>query len=113
MGPSSAEPTLSDTEDAPAAAGAPPLQAFTVVLARSGAAIRVRPGQSILAALREAHIDVSYSCEEGLCGACEVKILDGNPVHRDHVYSAEEHERRSTVMICCAGSRSPRLTLDL
>ena len=90
-----------------------PAQAFTVVLARSGRAIGVRAGQSILQALREAHIDVSYSCEEGICGACEVKILGGTPVHRDSVRSAEEHARRSSVMICCAGSRSAQLTLDL
>lgn len=90
-----------------------PLAEFTVVLAKSGTEVRVRKGESILGALRGARIDVSYSCEEGICGACEVKFLGGAPVHRDSVRTAEEHERLSTVMICCAGSRSQRLTLDL
>ena len=86
---------------------------FTVVLAKSGTEILVHEGVSILAALRNAAVDVSYSCEEGICGACEQKFLAGNPVHRDFFRSPEEHDRLSTLMICCAGSKSKRLTLDL
>jgi ferredoxin len=86
---------------------------FSVVLARSGTEIPVRRGETILEALRNARIDVSYSCEQGICGACELKYLSGTPEHRDFVRSPEEHERLSTLMICCAGSRSKRLTLDL
>jgi ferredoxin-NADP reductase len=86
---------------------------FTVVLAKSGTEVLVRSGESILNALRDASVEVSYSCEEGVCGACEVRYLAGAPLHRDAVRSAEEHDRLSTVMICCARSRSERLTLDL
>jgi vanillate O-demethylase ferredoxin subunit len=86
---------------------------FHVVLAKSGAEVLVRHGDTILNALRRANVDVSYSCEEGLCGACEVRFLAGIPVHRDRVRTAAEHDRLSTVMICCAGSRTEHLTLDL
>jgi vanillate O-demethylase ferredoxin subunit len=93
---------------------AEPLQdEFTVVLARSGVEIAVHKGETILEALLGAHIDVSYSCEQGVCGACEVKYLSGRPEHRDTVRSPEEHDEISTLMICCAGSRSKRLTLDI
>ena len=86
---------------------------FTVVLARSGTEICVQRGQSILGALLNARIDVAYSCEQGVCGACETRLLCGTPEHRDLVRSPEEHARLSTLMICCAGSRSKRLTIDL
>jgi ferredoxin len=86
---------------------------FTVVLARSGTEIAVRDGETILGALLNARIEVSYSCEQGVCGACETKLLSGTAEHRDSVRSPEEHARLSTLMICCAGSRSKRLTLDL
>jgi ferredoxin len=89
------------------------LDTFTVVLARSGREVRVEPGDTILFALICAGVDVEFSCEEGLCGACETKVLAGTPVHRGTVYPAEVHERRSTALICCAGSRSERLVLDL
>ena len=98
---------LSDQE------GGAPLDEFTVVLARSGREILVREGETILLALLGASIDVSFSCEEGMCGACETKVLAGTPIHRGTVYPAVEHERRSTMLICCGGSRSERLTLDL
>jgi vanillate O-demethylase ferredoxin subunit len=39
--------------------------------------------------------------------------LSGTPEHRDLVRSPEEHDEISTLMLCCAGSRSRRLTLDL
>jgi vanillate O-demethylase ferredoxin subunit len=86
---------------------------FTVVLARSGTEIAVRDGETILGALLNARIEVSYSCEQGVCGACETRLLCGTPEHRDLVRSPEEHARLSTLMICCAGSRSKRLIIDL
>jgi vanillate O-demethylase ferredoxin subunit len=92
---------------------APAVEEFTVVLARSGIEVPVQKGQSILDALRNAAVEVSYSCEEGVCGACEVRFLAGAPLHRDSVRTAAEHDRLSTLQICCAGSRSARLTLDL
>lgn len=86
---------------------------FTVVLARSNAQYRVPQGASILEVLKEADVDVLYSCEQGVCGACEVNVLEGTPVHRDSVYSEQEHVRRKTMMICCSTASSPRLVLDL
>jgi tetrachlorobenzoquinone reductase len=89
------------------------LESFTVVLARSGQEVRVEPGDTILFALVSAGVEVEFSCEEGICGACETKVLAGTPVHRGTAYPIAEHERRSTALICCAGSRSERLILDL
>jgi ferredoxin-NADP reductase len=90
-----------------------PDAAFEITLARSGKTFQVEPGQTILEVLKDASIDVEYSCEEGVCGACETKVIEGVPIHRDVVYSVADHQRRGTVMICCAGSRSRRLVLDL
>jgi len=101
---------VSSSVEAAATAGA---GTFVVTLRRSGVDVQVREGESILGALMREHIDVSYSCEEGVCGACETRVLGGQPLHRDAVRAAAEHERRGTMMICCSGSRSPRLELDL
>ena len=94
-------------------AEAGPLDEFTVVLARSGREVQVAAGETILFALLCAGIDAAFSCEEGMCGACETKVLAGSPVHRGTAFPVETHERRSTALICCAGSRSERLVLDL
>ncbi len=87
--------------------------AFTVRLARKGIDVEVQPGQTILEALVALGIDVPYSCEEGLCGACETKVIAGTPQHCDRVRSAEENDRRGTIMICCSRSRDRELVLDI
>jgi tetrachlorobenzoquinone reductase len=86
---------------------------FVVQLARSGREFTVRRGDTILGTLRDAGVDLAYSCEEGICGACEVKFLAGEPEHRDFVRTPEEHDQRSTVIICQAGCRTARLVLDI
>jgi len=96
-----------------AAPTAPATKSFTAILKRSGAEIEGRERESILAALLRADIDVPYSCEEGVCGACETSVLAGRPLHRDTVRTPHEHDRRATMMICCSGSDSACLTLDL
>ena len=88
-------------------------QRFTVKLARSGLSVEVDEGQSILDALISRGIDVPYSCEEGICGACETKVLWGNPLHRDTVRTSADHERLGTMMICCSRSRTAFLELDI
>lgn len=86
---------------------------FTVELARSKKEIRILPGQTILAALKAASIDVPYSCEEGMCGACMTTVLSGLPDHRDSVLTETERQGNKTMMICCSGSKTDRLVLDL
>jgi len=86
---------------------------FVVELKRSGRKFVIPPGKSILEVLRDAGMDVSYSCEQGICGACETRVLSGVPDHRDSVLTPAEQAANNTVMICCAGSKSERLVLDL
>jgi ferredoxin len=73
----------------------------------------IAPGKTILQALLDGGIDVPYSCMEGICGSCEVRVLEGAPDHRDLVLSKEEHARNVSMMICCSGSKSDKLVLDL
>jgi tetrachlorobenzoquinone reductase len=87
--------------------------AFKVRLARSNLTLTVEPGVTILEALREARVNAAYSCQEGLCGACEVGVLAGRPDHRDTVLSPEERSAGDKMMICCSRSLSGELVLDL
>ena len=86
---------------------------YIVELTRSKKELTIPPGKSILQMVREAGIDVPYSCEEGVCGACETRVISGEPDHRDSILSESEREQNTTMMICCSGSKSPRLVLDL
>jgi ferredoxin len=86
---------------------------FTVELKRSGRVIEITPDKSVLHTLLDAGVDVDHSCEEGVCGACETKVLEGEPDHRDSVLSAAEHASNKMMMVCVSGCKSARLVLDL
>ncbi|MET4575932.1 PDR/VanB family oxidoreductase [Ottowia thiooxydans] len=86
---------------------------FTVELARSGMIVSVATGKTILDALLDAGVNAPYSCQEGICGTCQVNVLGGIPDHRDLVLSEAERADNKTMLICCSGSKSDRLVIDL
>ena len=86
---------------------------FVVELARSGRVIPIARGMTILDALLEAGVDAPYSCMEGVCATCEIKVLAGIPDHKDLVLTKEEQASNQVMMICCSGSKTEKLVLDL
>ena len=86
---------------------------YTVVLAQSNQQVAVNTGQTILDALIAAGFDPVRSCSQGVCGTCEVRVLQGTPDHRDLVLTESERATNGTMMICCSGSKSEKLVLDL
>ncbi|WP_245335030.1 PDR/VanB family oxidoreductase [Bradyrhizobium mercantei] len=86
---------------------------FTVVLQRSGKSFVIPPGKTILDTLLDHNVDARYSCMQGVCGNCEVKVLDGIPDHRDSVLMPAEKASNKTMMICCSGAKSAKLVLDM
>ena len=83
---------------------------FRVRLQRSGVAVDVPAGTTILEAIRTAGHQAPSSCESGTCGTCRTRLIAGEPDHRDLVLS--ESERGSNIMICVSRARSDELVLD-
>ncbi|MEU3208266.1 PDR/VanB family oxidoreductase [Streptomyces cyaneofuscatus] len=96
---------------AAATAGSADSGAFEVELHRSGRTVQVAAGQSVLAAVREELPHVSYSCEQGFCGTCHQRVLEGEIDHRDELLT--DDERRDSMLICVSRCRGGRLVLDL
>jgi vanillate O-demethylase ferredoxin subunit len=86
---------------------------YTVVLARSRLSFEVARGKTIIDTLIEKGFDAPYSCLEGVCGTCETRVIEGTPDHRDLVLSKDERAANRTMMICCSGSKTEKLVLDL
>jgi vanillate O-demethylase ferredoxin subunit len=86
---------------------------FSVVLSRAKRTVFVEQGKSILDALLGAGLDVSHCCKEGVCGACQTTVIEGQPDHRDAYLSPAERRSGKTIMLCCSGSLSKDLVLDL
>jgi tetrachlorobenzoquinone reductase len=89
------------------------LGGFWVELARSGEEYFIPEGKKVLEVLFDAGVDVDYSCELGICGACETKVISGIPEHHDSVLSEEEQASNEKVMICCCGCKTERLVIDM
>ena len=86
---------------------------YTAVLGRSGRTFTITPAKSLLATLLDGGVDVAHSCEEGVCGTCETRVLEGTPDHRDSVLSHAERASNAVMMVCVSGCKSERLVLDL
>jgi ferredoxin-NADP reductase len=86
---------------------------FTAVLARSGREVEVPSGRSLLQCLIDDGVDMLFSCEEGMCGCCEVKVLEGEPLHCDSVLSERERAAGDRMMVCVSRAKTQRLVLDL
>jgi ferredoxin-NADP reductase len=85
-----------------------PSAAFDVVCARSGQTIRVASDESLLDALIYSGRPAASGCREGVCGSCEITVLDGEPEHRDDIGAPP-----GRMYACVSRSLSPRLVVDL
>ncbi|MEU9592542.1 PDR/VanB family oxidoreductase [Streptomyces sp. NPDC048219] len=84
---------------------------FEVELHRSGRTLTVAAGSSVLAAVRAELPNTPYSCEQGWCGTCQQRVLEGEIDHRDELLT--DAERGDSMLICVSRARSARLVLDL
>jgi len=90
-----------------------PQGGFLVELAKTGRIIAIPPGKTILETLQAAGVATASSCEAGICGECQVPVLAGIPDHHDSVLGDAERAANRSMMICCSGSKSEKLVLDL
>ncbi|MDF0729571.1 PDR/VanB family oxidoreductase [Pseudomonas entomophila] len=88
-------------------------QAFTVYAQRSGKSVTVSENSSIAQALLACGIEVPLSCEQGVCGTCLTRVLEGVPDHRDYYLDDEEKAANDRMAVCCSRSLGPFLRLDI
>ena len=86
---------------------------FTAVLAQSQTEIKVPSNKTLLEALETAGITPNYSCRAGGCGACEVKVIEGEINHLDNYYSPEEKAEQDRILTCVSRAKSNQLVIDL
>lgn len=86
---------------------------FEIQLRSTGQVILVNEGTTAVQALAQAGIDVVVSCEQGFCGSCLTRVVDGIPDHRDQFMMPEEQERNDCFTPCCSRALTSRLVLDL
>ena len=67
-------------------------RAFRVDIPDEQLSFEVRADQSLVEAAAEHDIEILTGCEDGKCGTCVVKVLDGAPDHRDQTLTPEKRD---------------------
>lgn len=87
--------------------------AFQIQIGHGGAIHTVPTGRNVIEVLGEHGIEIPVSCEQGVCGTCVTRVLQGQPDHRDSYLTEQERSANDCFTPCCSRARSPLLVLDL
>ncbi len=85
---------------------------FEIQFASTGEVLEVGADRSALDVILQARPDRPYSCRQGFCRTCKIRVLAGEPDHRDTVLTAAEHEA-GEMLVCVSRADGGRLVLDL
>jgi vanillate O-demethylase ferredoxin subunit len=86
---------------------------FEVRIASSGQSVTVAKDQSVVQALLAHGIEIMTSCEQGVCGTCVTRVLEGECEHRDLYFTDAEKAANDQFTPCCSRAKSAVLVLDL
>ncbi|WP_408016093.1 PDR/VanB family oxidoreductase [Rhodococcus artemisiae] len=84
---------------------------FVLRLARTGTTVEVAADETALSALRRAVPSATYSCRQGFCGSCRVRVVSGDVDHRDTRLLDEE--RAESMLPCVSRAAGSTLEIDL
>jgi len=81
--------------------------AFELELARSGRVLRIPADRSALAVLLDDDPSTPYSCQQGFCGTCKVKVLGGQVDHRGRTAVGDDE-----MLVCVSRAKAERIVID-
>lgn len=86
--------------------------AFQVEFPEEGVSFEVGPEQTIVAVAAEHGLEILTACENGQCGTCIVKVLGGEPDHRDRALTPEKREE-GWMCACVSRAAGDKLVLEI
>ncbi|CDP88113.1 MULTISPECIES: PDR/VanB family oxidoreductase [Mycolicibacterium] len=86
-------------------------QEFEIELASTSEIVTVAADQTALSAILKTRPDATYSCQQGFCRSCAVRVLAGTPEHRSTALSPTEMEEG--YFLPCVSRSQGRLSIDL
>jgi ferredoxin-NADP reductase/DMSO/TMAO reductase YedYZ heme-binding membrane subunit len=89
------------------------LTEYEVTLERSNKKFMAKSDESLLDSINRNGGAVISSCGEGVCGTCEVRILNGKALHLDSVMSDADKDEISVMYPCVSKSATTKLVLDI
>jgi ferredoxin len=80
---------------------------FELQLARSKLLFSVPANRSALDVMLDQDPTTAYSCQQGYCGTCKVKVLAGQVDHRSRAVVSDDE-----MLVCVARAKDDRLVID-
>ncbi len=87
-------------------------QPVVVRLASTGKKVNVAADVSLADALKKAGVPVETSCGKGVCGTCELRVIDGKPAHLDSVMPDVDKDKLGVFYPCVSRAVGPEITVD-
>jgi ferredoxin-NADP reductase len=81
---------------------------FELELARSNTVLNVPANRSALDVMRDRDPHTPYSCQQGYCGTCKVKVLAGQVDHRGRTIVGDDE-----MLVCVSRAQGDRVVLDV
>ncbi|UFZ07501.1 PDR/VanB family oxidoreductase [Bradyrhizobium ontarionense] len=85
---------------------------FDVTIKSTGATFKIPGDKTVTAFLEENGVKIATSCEQGMCGTCKTRVVDGEIDHRDKRLSAAQRGE-GYFLPCVSRAKGDRLVLDL
>lgn len=98
-------------EDTPAKDGGN--KPFTLRLASTNREFVIPADKTALQVLTENGVQVANSCQQGTCGSCVVKVVEGVPDNRDHFLSEFQKNAGKKVALCISRAKTDVLAVEL
>lgn len=76
-----------------------------------GEELNIPADKTVLEVLEEADLPVMSRCLEGTCSTCIMKVVEGEPDHRDSVYNDKMYDEGAFAP-CVSRALSPKLVLE-
>jgi vanillate O-demethylase ferredoxin subunit len=78
-----------------------------VKLKSSGRCFTIPAGTTVLQVLGDAGVFVPASCEQGVCGTCLTRVLEGVPDHRDLYLTEDEQAANNSLHLAVPVPKAP------
>jgi ferredoxin-NADP reductase len=80
---------------------------FQLELARSRRVLSVPANRSALDVMRDENPTTAYSCQQGFCGTCKVKVMAGQVDRRGRTAEGDDE-----MLVCVSRGKSDRVVID-
>lgn len=85
---------------------------FQVSIPESDLEFCVEANQSLVEAALEHGVEILTACTDGKCGTCVVKVVEGEPDHRDKLLTPEKRAQ-GWMCACVSRCRGERLVIEV